>query len=217
MYFKEVIMPVCFDRKIAFIHIPKTAGQSIEDLFEFKRDKYHYAEYQHNGHEFYHSTIKNMQSKIDVSNFFKFSFVRNPFDRLVSEFFFRPKNGIFFKRLGMKKHSFDDFANGVYEYKLSYDVSKSHEECHLYKQFDFIYIDNKISVDFLGRFENLKNDIYTLKKKFNINKNIIHINKTNHYHYSSYYSATTKSMVEKIYEKDLNAFNYDFSKSKLYL
>jgi hypothetical protein len=217
MYFKEVIMPVCFDRKIAFIHIPKTAGQSIEDLFEFKCDNYHYAGDHHNGYDFSHCTIKNMQSKIDVSNFFKFSFVRNPFDRLVSEFFFRPKNGVFFKRLKMKKHSFDDFVNGVYQYKLSYDVNKSYDESHLYKQFDFIYIDNKISVDFLGRFENLKNDISTLKKKFNINKNIIHKNKTNHYHYSSYYSTTTKSMVEKIYEKDLNTFNYYFSKSKLYL
>ena len=95
-------MPVCFDRKIAFIHIPKTAGQSIDDLFRFKCDNYHYAGDHHNGHDFSHCTIKNMQSKIDVSNFFKFSFVRNPFDRLVSEFFFRPKNGVFFKRLKMK-------------------------------------------------------------------------------------------------------------------
>lgn len=209
-------MPICFDRKIAFIHIPKTAGQSVSDLFEFKSDNCNYAG-DHNGCDFSHCTIKNMQSQIDIYKFFKFSFVRNPFDRLVSEFFFRPKNGIFFKRLGMKKHSFDDFVNGIYEYKLSYDVNKSYDESHLYKQFDFIYIDNKIHVDFLGKFENLKNDISTLKKKFNINKNIIHKNKSNHYHYSSYYSATTKFMAEKIYEKDLNTFNYDFYKAKLYL
>ena len=211
-------MPVCFDRKIAFIHIPKTAGQSIEDLFEFELDNHHYFG-NNNGYDFSHCTIKNMQSKIDISNFFKFSFVRNPFDRLVSEFFYRSelKHNWVFKRLKMKKYSFDDFVNGFYEYKLSFDINKSSDESHFYSQFDFIYIDNKISVDFLGRFENLKNDISTLKKKFNINKNIIHINKTNHYHYSSYYSATTKSMVEKIYEKDFNAFNYDFSKSKLYL
>ena len=82
---------------------------------------------------------------------------------------------------------------------------------------NLIFIVNLILFISITRFENLKNDISTLKKKFNINKNIIHINKTNHYHYSSYYSATTKSMVEKIYEKDFNAFNYDFSKSKLYL
>jgi len=211
-------MPVCFDRKIAFIHIPKTAGQSIEDLFEFELDNHHYFG-NNNGHDFSHCTIKNMQSKIDISNFFKFSFVRNPFDRLVSEFFYRYelKHNWVFERLKMKKYSFEDFVNCFYEYKLSFDINKSSDESHFYSQFEFVCIDNKISVDFLGRFENFKNDISTLKKKFNINKNIILKNKTNHYHYSLYYNTTTKSMVEKIYEKDLSFFNYDFSKSKLYI
>jgi hypothetical protein len=211
-------MPVCFDRKIAFIHIPKTAGQSIEDLFEFELDNHHYFG-NNNGHDFSHCTIKNMQSKIDISNFFKFSFVRNPFDRLVSEFFYRSelKHNWVFKRLKMKKYSFEDFVNGFYEYKLSFDINKSSDESHFYSQFEFVCIDNKISVDFLGRFENFKNDISILKKKFNINKNIIHKNKTNHYHYSLYYNTTTKSMVENIYEKDLSVFNYDFYKSKLYI
>ena len=66
-------MPVCFDRKIAFIHIPKTAGQSIEDLFEFELDNHHYFGNNINNcrlHLFTQESAKNKTKKFSFDDVF---------------------------------------------------------------------------------------------------------------------------------------------------
>ena len=69
--------------KILFLHIPKTAGTSIECVL---RDKYKYPKWLLTPHKL--STIIN---RCDYHNYipdYSFTVVRNPYDRLVSLFFF---------------------------------------------------------------------------------------------------------------------------------
>ena len=71
------------DNKCIFVHIPKAAGISIGySLFG-----------RHTGN---HTTIEEYQiafNKQEFECFFKFTFVRNPFDRLFSAFHFMRKGG----------------------------------------------------------------------------------------------------------------------------
>ena len=67
-----------------FIHIPKTAGISVtQALFGNYADG--------------HTTIKNYKKKFlpqTVEKYFKFTFVRNPYDRLYSAYNFLKKGGM---------------------------------------------------------------------------------------------------------------------------
>ena len=67
-----------FDKtKTIYTHIPKCAGTSIS-LAMYKEDPWHYKM------EDYKKNI----SKIKFNRYFKFAFVRNPFDRLLSSYLY---------------------------------------------------------------------------------------------------------------------------------
>ena len=76
---------------------------------------------------------------------------------------------------------------------------------------DFILDEReKPMLDFVGRFENLDADwkkvTESLGKKILLPK----VNTTIHKPYQEEYNATTRKIVEKIYKKDLEYFNYKF-------
>lgn len=192
-------MPVCHKRKIAFIHIPKTGGQSIIRMFDFETDISHF---------YGHFSLNQLENKINLKDFFKFSFVRNPFERLLSDFSFRPKNGPFFQTIKLKKYTFDCFVHKLYEYQLINLTHFDTEKANLNPQYTFFENENKL--DFLGRFENFTNDLQSLLQRYNIKKPLCHANKTNHTNYKNYYTLSTKKIVESMYEEDLNKFNYQF-------
>ena len=60
-------------QRFVFVHIPKTGGQSIEKSFQWKGLR-------HRPFEYYENKVVNLKE------YFKFTFVRNPFDRLVSSY-----------------------------------------------------------------------------------------------------------------------------------
>ena len=69
--------------KILFLHIPKTAGTSIECVL---RDKYNYPEWLMKPHK-----LSTSLNRCDYYNYipdYSFTVVRNPYDRLISMFFF---------------------------------------------------------------------------------------------------------------------------------
>ena len=104
-------MVVCHMRKIIFIHIPKTAGSSIEHLL---RDEGRY-ELDFIGVRNGRSTHHYMGIELKMilkdlyPKYYKFSFVRNPYDRLISEYFWCR-----IKDVGHKfNKTFDEFLDYV--------------------------------------------------------------------------------------------------------
>ena len=72
--------------KFVFIHIPKTGGSSIETLFLGKPQRRWAPEI---NHYFQHATAAELRNRLmnrdNFDRYFKFAFVRNPWDRIVSE------------------------------------------------------------------------------------------------------------------------------------
>ena len=74
----------------------------------------------------------------------------------------------------------------------------------------------EVELDFLGKFENLETDFNLLKMKFNKkNVELKSKNKSNHKPYWFYYNKKTAKIVEKIYKKDIQIFQYKFPYDKI--
>jgi chondroitin 4-sulfotransferase 11 len=84
-------MPLSRFYKCIFIHIPKTAGTSIEKILNTSTEADFYSI---KPPTLQHLTWAELKDKItlDYSEFYKFTVVRNPFERLVSEYEWRRQN-----------------------------------------------------------------------------------------------------------------------------
>ena len=207
---------ICRDHQCIFVHIPKAAGQSIEQFFlrlvrlswqtraslllRFNPDPklgprrlahLTASEYISCGHI----------SEPEFNSFFKFSFVRNPWDRLVSEYEFRRR------RLEC------DFKAFLFECFPAPGPSDAYR--HVLPQYRFLFDENgRQLVDFIGRFEKLRADFQVVLRKLGISegagdlphRNRAHSRKT----YQEYYDAEARKFVELLYARDIELFNYRF-------
>ncbi|MTI28059.1 sulfotransferase family 2 domain-containing protein, partial [Fulvivirga kasyanovii] len=144
--------------------------------------------------------------------YFKFAFVRNPWERAMSDYFWMMKDrkvqGTFLDYL-MKKGEFAPYT--------SMPGRKSYRGDHLLPQHEFIYDkEENLMVDFVGRFENLTQDFKVVCDKLGIStKKLPHLkkNKEKRVHYSQFFTPHEKDLVSQVYYKDIELFNYQFEKN----
>ena len=130
-----------------------------------------------------------------------FTFIRNPYDRIVSGWNYINKYNIDFKKF----IHFGEMTNS-WDYWHTFMSQTKH----------LIDVDNKIKIHFIGRFENLEEDLITILYGIGI-KRIYHnsssSNKKNskkHDNYIKYYE--NNNVVNKVNEyikDDLKIFNYE--------
>jgi hypothetical protein len=197
-------MVVCHNRKIIFIHIPKTAGSSIEHLL---RDE---GKYEldfigvRNGRSTHH--YMGIELKIILkelySVYYKFSFVRNPYDRLISEYFWcRIKN------IGYKfNKTFDEFLDYVEDIVKNKKFTEHIENDHFIPQYLFLFFDNKLIVNNIFKYEDIETVIPLIIKKLKIKTSLKHLNKTNKNEITL--DETQKERIYNLYKIDFQTFNY---------
>ncbi|OKY26881.1 hypothetical protein BI291_01660 [Thalassotalea sp. PP2-459] len=194
------------DNKAIFVHIPKCAGVSVcKKLFGNLAG----------GHTSINEYLVIFEPK-NIKNYYKFTFVRNPWDRLVSAYFFLKKGGFgekdkawFEKELSM----FSSFEQFVTEWVNKENIQKWH---HFRPQTHYI-IDRheKVSLDFIGFLENMDDDFQFISNKLNIDAEISIQNKSQHNNYMTYYTEKTKKIVEQVYEQDIKTLGYNFDNSSI--
>jgi hypothetical protein len=186
-----------------FIHVPKCAGQSIrQTLFEDLQPG-HINAY----------TYQLIYPRHQYQKYYKFSFVRNPWDRLVSAFFFMISGGAHKKdRLWMEKNlsEFPDFSSFIREGLIQDHIM---DWPHFRPQVEFLKGQNgKIELDFIGRFENIESDFKIVRDHLGINRELAHINKTQTKRepYRTYYTDELRDIVAQVYSEDIQTFEYRF-------
>ena len=158
----------------------------------------------------------------DYDKYFKFTFVRNPWDRLVSCYhnkikrnnvdFFRFRKGIpieFYHRYGdlfFKDMTFEEFVEAVSS------IPDSLSDPHFKSQASFITKNNKIIVDYIGKVENLEVDLNYINMRLGIDKDRVppHLLKSSRSDYRDYYDSYTKQLVEERYHRDIELFKYEY-------
>jgi len=181
---KKIIIPEDTNKAI-FIHIPKTGGMSIRDAL--------YQKVKIIGHHISASAVKSQVDNWDST--FKFSVVRNPWERMVSAFFFGAKK----ESKWILGRTFDEWV-----FERLYAVKNIKTQC------DFLMEDGKIIVDFVARFENLQKDFKKICSELGIRKKLAHRNKTRHKHYSYYYSHESEEIIADLFRDDIEFFGYEY-------
>jgi len=201
-------MPYYKEKDLLFIHIPKTGGTNIENCIKQKYKQTLYSgrtnllKYPYNNlslqHQFY-NTIYNNRDKLNINfnNIKIFTVVRNPYDRIISDLFFKK----IIKKDYTSEQVYDKIVN---DYLNRYDLDN-----HNVSQYKFITDENLKLIPNIKIFkcENL-NEINDDLNKFigfdiNIKKN--NVNKD----YSMYLNKDSIDLINKIYKKDFELFNYD--------
>lgn len=203
-------------QKSIFIHIPQAGGTSIENLLWpdiESRDaeslwmgfvKPHYNKYQTGGLQ--HLIAKQVREEVGRNIFdayYKFSIVRNPWDKVISQFCYMQRRKDLREFLGMKKStSFEKYL----------DLIQKKEHIQWKKQIDFILDDNGESlVDEVFKLENLSVEMPKLSSSLGIDTHVLpHHNKGDRKAYSDYYSDETKEIVTDFYKEDIAYFKYEF-------
>ncbi|MFT4697413.1 MAG: hypothetical protein ACI9SJ_000536 [Flavobacteriaceae bacterium] len=166
--------------KALFIHVPKAAGQSVENYFLNSLSKTRDEDGAKYLLKFNHDPSKgperlahltapdylnyNYISKANFEDYFKFAVVRNPWSRMVSFYKFRGYSSII------------TFENFIHHY-LPYCFEKQH--WFFRPQTDFICDDNqKFLTDYIAKMEQLDKDFPVIAKKLNLANEILP--KSNH-------------------------------------
>lgn len=147
-----------------------------------------------------------IDSNFDASAF-KFTFVRNPFDRTVSMFTYLQKTGVLHDRMSFKTFCFmlNDRAFAPIGSYNDQQLSICNPQVEWIKNSD-----GSSLVDFVGRMENVAADFHIVCDKLGITCDLPHSNRSVHGRYVEYYDDVSRSIIEDVYAEDLQHFDYRF-------
>lgn len=213
------------EHRCIFIHIPKCAGSSITEFFlpNFEFDIFTpnynvlFGWCPKRKIHLQHATVKQLlETKLITeeqwNSYFKFTFVRNPWDRAYSDFLWMKKE------LGVND-SFKNFLlkEGKFYNNLRDYTNIKYRGDHLLNQTEFFDLSGQYKLDYVGKFENFDNDIKQILTKIGISEKFnSHINKSDKRleHYSKFYNKHNRNLVSKLYRKDIEKMGYQYVENK---
>ena len=152
-------------------------------------------------------------SASEFASYFRFAFVRNPWDRLYSAYRFLSTGGREeIDRRWCREHLADipDFETFVLTGLRRPDIPRA---IHLRPQHVFLRnaITNKISGFQLGRYKQLEEDFSYVAKRLGVNKPLPHLNPSRiQGDYREAYSTRMRAVAEDLYARDIGTFGYKF-------
>ena len=161
----------------------------------------------------YHYDYRGKKHQKRFNDKFKFTIIRNPFDFLLSTYYYAKSNVAHFWHNDVVNMEFKHFPK-YYLSKInkSTQVDETYGSNVITTPYQFIRdYDGKIIVDYVAKLENLKSDMDYIFKKLKIKSITLpkeNINKNNNQPYQLVYDKPTRDFVEKHFAKDFEYFNY---------
>lgn len=180
---------------IIFIHINKTGGSSVALALGLPMQM--------------HATaleIRNHLGREQWDQAFKFAYVRNPWDKVVSHYHYRVQTNQ--TALGCGGIDFNEWVRRSYGNKepAFYDKPR-----FFMPQLDWISDESDaLIVDYIGRYENLSQSFSEVCRILGAKKELPHVRRSSHGHYREYYSDETKEIVQNWFIRDIKMFGYQF-------
>jgi len=210
---------------VIFIHIPKCGGLKVLDCM-LGLNYEPISRYRN------HAFLKDFDDDL-ITNNFKFTMVRNPWERIVSHYFFHGPGAPF----SPKRYYINDYANYVTSHRMypkhcrflnvSFDDFVCKFVCNndIDSSLENYYIstdsteflknnDEEIDMDYIGFTDSLNYHISRVFDILGFDKNAISqqkINTINHPHYSTFYSDYTKDVVRDFFHQEIEYFDLKFT------
>lgn len=200
---------------LLFIAVPKTGTTSftstLSETLETERNVVCV-----NGSSFVcgeHDTLLQIAERVvwdSVKNMTVVGAVRNPWDRLVSSYHFY-RNGRVFKLVSAgKQKNLKAIINVIAARFLPFSIW-----LRLYRTKSCLsyLVDTKgdLAVNYVLRLEAFSEDIRSLCEKIGIPETeLTHQNKSSRSNYQSYYTDSTRKLVERMFKDDIETFGYRF-------
>lgn len=182
-----------------FVHVPKTGGSTIAKALFGSGAPIHAT-----AHAF------RRANSAKFAAYFKFAFVRNPWDRLVSAYYFYTQMP---ERSQHSKGIFErycDFGTFVRDFVTPENVIGP---LHLQPQYRFLCdAENRVLLDFVGRYESFESDVARAAEAIGLPLMgpLPKLNATDRPPYRECFDASTRAIVERVYAADLELFSYEF-------
>ena len=199
----SIYKPLLLRHRVIFIHVPKTGGQSVaQALFGFPLYTEHcrLIEYE-------------KESPENARSFYKFTFVRNPYTRLLSAYHYLlsysdwPKDIKFRRRILSQYRDFEDFiVNGLRQNGAIGSYLHFLPQTH--------YLKNSagaIGVDFIGKFENFEEDFDAVRRHLGFGDPLPWLNRSRPLGpgFRDHFSDRAAAIVAEFYKEDIETFGYD--------
>ena len=206
------------EHDFVFVHIPKTAGTSVYEALGGDRstDPQHGFD-RSRGIPLQHMTAAEMMdlgyvTRGEFERCFSFCFVRNPWDRMVSEWKWRcgsalPRTHLYrYRKISLRRFLLEGPG-------WRGDVGAKIRR-HLLPQAAFVHDrDGRLMVDFVGRFERLAEDFEIACERAGlVGRSLGWAKKTRRggKRYAEYYDDETADLVRRMFAADIEAFGYEF-------
>jgi hypothetical protein len=232
-------MIISHSNKFIFIKSEKTAGTSVEAVLskhcsgndivvpinDFRHNRTEQGDFIHqsmNADEEYrkigqHVDAKTIRRKVPTevwNGYFKFSIVRNPWDRTVSDFYWKWRHNPaikprkrFYHYLGIPFNEIDTLKKLFTEFIKSDDFDNNDR---------FYMLDDQLCVDFVIRYENLSEDFSEACRRIGLPPSELPklkagIRQKKH-HYSEYFDDVSRDIVAEKHKNDILFFGYKFER-----
>jgi len=207
--------------KCIFVEVPKTGSSSIRALVgspskphlnicQIRYDLQHYwtnsggfrNRLMSGAYQLLPEASRMARGRKMFESYFKFGFVRNPWDRVVS---------LYHRREGLELRNvmtFEDFVDWI-KYSSSTCI---HPMPHTNQLDWFVDPHGELLVDFIGKFEALSEDWKIVASRLGLPEKLPHRNRNpgEKGHYTEYYSQRTRDLIARKFCVDIERFEYKF-------
>ena len=210
-------MLLSLEKNFLFVHVSKTAGTSVEYMLKtfatqpdrrklnvyrcklgLQRDVNHLILKQHD-------TLLTAKKRMPATVFaqvYKFAFVRNPWDWMVSLYCYLQRKHDHRHQARVAKMCFEEY--------IEFEIARNKRS-----QAEFLVdTSGQLLTDYVGRFESLAHDFNHICQHLRLTElHLAHRNKTQHRPYTSYYSPRTQRLVAQHWAQDIELFQYQYDAS----
>ena len=207
-------MIISHRHKFIFFAVPKTATHTIREALRQHTGPNDWEQQVLFGKEYLpipelarlqhgHISAQEIRPHLEAgiwSSYFKFAFVRNPFDRFVSSCFF----------LNRADPNFEGTAVAFMKERLQ--RPRFQQRVLVRPQYQQLCTaEGDIALDYVGRYEDLQVSYDTICEKIGVSKSELGKNNSSkHSGYTKYYDDDLRQQVADFYKDDLQFFSYDF-------
>lgn len=201
---------ISFQKRFLFVHIPKTAGNSIQSVLrDYSEDELVALREEQDGVERFglrnpkyklrkHSTLAEYGAALGEAEFaslYKFTCVRNPWDRMISLYFTPTQNPVAWDPKKFRK--IIEKALPVSDYLWLNERERGNDPFQ--------------NVNYIMRFENLAEDFRAVCAALDISPvTLPQYNRSNREHYSKYYDKNLRELVHARFAAEIERFGYTF-------